>query len=81
MRLQASIAAHVQSPGHMPFDKYRAFKTMVREGDEPFRFVDGDLIEQFLDCSAEAQQEIVELVGGKNVESVKGMVESLRRLH
>ncbi|KAK2763344.1 DNA damage-binding protein 1 [Arachnomyces sp. PD_36] len=83
MRLQTSIASYVRSPGNMPFNKYRAFKTLVRENDEPYRFVDGELIEKFLDLSIEAQGEIVDMVGipGKDVESVKGIVEALRRLH
>ena len=64
----------------MPFNKYRAFKNQVRESDEPNRFVDGDLIERFLDCTAEVQEKVV--VGlGVDVEGVRSMVEALRRLH
>ncbi|KKA25955.1 UV-damaged DNA binding protein [Rasamsonia emersonii CBS 393.64] len=48
MRLQTAIAAYVDSPGKMPFNKFRAFRSAVREAEEPFRFVDGELIEQFL---------------------------------
>lgn len=81
LRLQASIASYIQSPGDISFDKYRAFKTMTRDGEEPFRFVDGQVIEQFLDCSAEAQEKIVEMVEWKDVETVKGLVEALRRVH
>ena len=83
MRLQASIASYIVSPGGMPFNKYRAFKSTVRQADEPYRFVDGELIERFLDCSAELQEEIVGKVGGRTVtvEYVKGMVEGLRRMH
>jgi len=80
MELQSSLAEHVQAPGHMPFLKYRAFKTLVREADEPFRFVDGDLIERFLDCSPELQDKIVEKVG-MGAEEVRSLVEGLRRLH
>lgn len=80
MRLQASIATFVHSPGHMPFNKYRAFKNSIREAEEPFRFVDGELVERFLDCSPPVQEEIVEGLG-VDVEDVRGMVESLRRLH
>jgi DNA damage-binding protein 1 len=80
MELQSSLAEHVQNPGYMPFLKYRAFKTLVREADEPFRFVDGDLIERFLDCDAELQEKIVEKVG-MGAEEVRSMVEGLRRLH
>ncbi|KAI4134122.1 MAG: hypothetical protein LQ347_001781 [Umbilicaria vellea] len=80
MRLQASIANFVHSPGHMPFHKYRAFKNTIREAEEPFRFVDGELVERFLDCSSRVQEEIVDGLG-VDVEDVRGMVESLRRLH
>lgn len=81
MRLQAAVAAYVDSPGGMPFNKFRGFRSMVREADEPFRFVDGELIERFLSCDPKVQEEIVGLVGGADVEGVKGMIEALRRLH
>lgn len=80
MRLQANIAALVLSPGNVPWNKYRAFKNSVREAEEPFRFVDGELVERFLDCSPGVQEEIVQGLG-VDVEYVRGMVESLRRLH
>ena len=63
--------------------KYRAFKSEVREQEEPFRFVDGELIERFLECRGEVQEQIVNELGlGKDldVEKVTGMVEALRRL-
>jgi DNA damage-binding protein 1 len=44
MTLQTNLADLVHTPGDMPFAKYRAFKNQVREADEPFRFVDGELI-------------------------------------
>jgi DNA damage-binding protein 1 len=66
----------------MPFSKFRAFKSTVRESEEAFRFVDGEALERFLDCSPEVQQEIVGLVGGdETVERVRCMIEGLRRLH
>jgi len=79
MRLQTNMAEFVTSPGFVPFNKYRAFKNQVRESEEPYRFVDGELVERFLDCDAQIQEQIVE--GLKvDVEEVKVMVESLRRL-
>ena len=80
MRLQANIANYVQSPGRVPFNTYRAFKNQVREADEPFRFVDGELVEEFLGCSAEMQGKIVKGLG-VDVPDVVEMVETLRRLH
>lgn len=86
MRLQSNMAALVQSPGNVPFNSYRAFKNSVREAEEPFRFVDGELIEHFLGCSEDMQMEMCKgLRAGKgeeaNLEDIRGIVESLRRLH
>ncbi|OCK77712.1 DNA damage-binding protein 1 [Lepidopterella palustris CBS 459.81] len=78
--LQANLAELVRSPGDVPFNKYRAFKNQVRESDEPNRFVDGDLIERFLDCSPEIQELAIKGLG-VDLEEIRGMVESLRRLH
>ena len=79
MRLQAKMAKRLESPGRMSFNKYRAFKNSVREADEPFRFVDGDLIERFLDCDEILQEEIVDGLD-MAVEAVRTMVEGLKRL-
>lgn len=82
MRLQQAIAARVQSPGNVPFNAYRAFKNSVREAEEPFRFVDGELIEKFLDCPGAMQDGICEELGGKiDAEEMRAMVEGLRRIH
>ncbi|GMF80542.1 unnamed protein product [Aspergillus oryzae] len=81
MRLQATMAGKVESLGEMPFNEFRGFRSMVREATEPYRFVDGELIEQFLNCEPELQEEIVNSVGMMNVHEVKVMIEALRRLH
>lgn len=85
MRMQTKMAELVKSPGHIPFAKYRGFKNQVRdEGDRgPSRFVDGELIERFLDCTEDVQKEIVSDLQkfGVDVEEVRSMVESLRRIH
>ena len=86
MRMQASLAPLVQSLGDVPFNAYRAFRNQVREAEEPYRFVDGELIESFLDLLMAQQDEIVEGLGevGRakgGVEGVRELVETLRRLH
>ncbi|KAJ5690806.1 hypothetical protein N7462_005198 [Penicillium macrosclerotiorum] len=81
MRLQTAIASRVDSLGDLSFDKFRAFRTLTRSSDKPFRFVDGELIEKFLDCESVLQEEIVTEVGSGDVQAVKGMIEALRRLH
>lgn len=56
----------------------------MREEEEPFRFVDGELVEKFVDCPPMVQEEICEelVSGGMNVEveEVRELVEGLRRL-
>ncbi|CAF9920542.1 MAG: hypothetical protein ALECFALPRED_001557 [Alectoria fallacina] len=86
MRLQAALAPMVGSLGHVPFNTYRAFKNQVREAEEPYRFVDAELIEGFLDLKAELQESVVGGLGevgvkAGGVEGVRELVESLRRLH
>lgn len=83
MTLQSALASRIDSLGGLPFDKFRGFRTLARSADAPYRFVDGELIEQFLACSPEVQEEIVDEVGegSVDVEGVKGMIEALRRLH
>ncbi|PGH01906.1 DNA damage-binding protein 1 [Blastomyces parvus] len=86
MRLQSAMAGMVVTPGEMPFNKFRAFRNTVRQAEEPYRFVDGELIERFLGCGAELQEEIIgkviaDGVAGVTVERVKAIVEELRRVH
>ena len=86
MRLQASLAPLVQSLGDVPFNTYRAFKNQVREAEEPYRFVDGELIESFLDLPADQQEDIVQGLGEAGrarggADGVRELVEGLRRLH
>ena len=80
MRLQANIAEFVQSPGGYRFAKWRGFRNAVREAEEPFRFVDGELIESFLDCGGAMQEEMVQGLG-VDVDEVRAMVEALKRMH
>ncbi|KAH7398342.1 mono-functional DNA-alkylating methyl methanesulfonate N-term-domain-containing protein [Pyrenochaeta sp. MPI-SDFR-AT-0127] len=82
MTLQANLGNLVAAPGDVDFAKYRAFKNQVREEEEPMRFVDGELIERFLDISEDVQSKAVEGLGEEwDVEAVRGLVEGLRRLH
>ena len=82
MRLQNAVAGRVVAPGYMPWAKYRAFKTEVREGDEPYRFVDGELIEMVLGFDDVVLKDICQELGsGVEMGEVRAMVEGLRRLH
>ena len=87
MELQRAIAKYVLGLGNVPFMKYRAYKSVVREEDEPMRFVDGEVVELFLDVGEEVQKKVLEemqvsMGNGKamDVEGVRTIVERLRRL-
>ncbi|KAK5165060.1 uncharacterized protein LTR77_009157 [Saxophila tyrrhenica] len=84
IQLQERMAEVVQSPGGVPFKKFRGFRSGVRDAGEegPMRFVDGEVIERFLDLEEGRQEEVVEgLPGGMGVEDVRGVVEGLRGIH
>ncbi|PWY89835.1 damage-specific DNA binding protein [Aspergillus heteromorphus CBS 117.55] len=81
MRLQATMAGKVESLGNIPFNEFRGFRSMVREVKEPYRFVDGELIERFLTLEPSVQEGIADSVGLMPVDEVKVMIEALRRLH
>ena len=86
MRLQAALAPKVKSLGNVPFNTYRGFKSQVREAEEPYRFVDGELIEGFLNLEEKLQESVVGNLGEVGVaaggsEGVRELVESLRRMH
>ena len=78
--LQSNLGNLVAAPGDMEFAKYRAFKNQVREEEEPMRFVDGELIERFLDCEEDVQKQAIAGLGVE-LEDVRGLIEGLRRLH
>lgn len=78
--LQSKLGNLVVSPGDLDFAKFRAFKNQVRVEEEPNRFVDGELIERFLDCEEDVQRKAIEGLGVE-LEDVRGLVEGLRRLH
>ena len=65
MRLQVNMSNIIITLGDMEFNRYRSFKIDTVEHEEPFRFVDGELIERFLDVDEEVQEEIVSLSGCK----------------
>lgn len=62
------------------FSAWRGFKNAKRAEAAPFRFVDGELIERFLDLD-ELRQETVVAGLGPSVENMRNLVEELRRMH
>jgi len=84
IRLQTALAEIVRAPGDVPFANFRGFRSEVREaGDEgPSRFVDGELVERFLDLGEAVQESVIKALpeGAPGVEEVRGIVEGLRRM-
>ncbi len=68
------------SLGELDFKKWRGFRNTQRASDAPFRFVDGELIERFLDLD-DASQAIVCEGLGPTVEDMRNLVEELKRMH
>ncbi|KAK3935797.1 DNA damage-binding protein 1 [Diplogelasinospora grovesii] len=80
LRFQANLANYIQTAGNIDFKTYRAFRNAEREGDGPYRFLDGELLERFLDVDEETQKEICQGLG-PSVEDMRNAVEELRRMH
>jgi len=83
LRFQEKVADVIKAVGdgdNANFRSYRAFKNVERVGRGPFRFLDGELLERFLDVD-EATQEIICSGLGPTVEDMRNIVEELRRIH
>lgn len=80
MSFQSRLQGYINTPGKLSFDLWRAFRNQVREGEVPYRFVDGEMIERFLDLD-ESKQELVCEGLGPSVEDMRNMIEELRRMH
>ncbi|KAM3526186.1 hypothetical protein MY4038_006934 [Beauveria bassiana] len=78
--LQTTIEKYVKTTGGISFDAWRAFRNQAREADGPFRFVDGEMVERFLDLGKQTQAALCQDLG-LNVEDVRNMIEELRRMH
>ncbi|KAK3318984.1 mono-functional DNA-alkylating methyl methanesulfonate N-term-domain-containing protein [Apodospora peruviana] len=80
LRFQSKLAQVIKTAGDIEFRTYRSFRNAEREGDGPFRFLDGELLERFLDVDENVQAQICQGLG-PSVEDMRNMVEELRRMH
>ncbi|KAK4213480.1 DNA damage-binding protein 1 [Rhypophila decipiens] len=80
LRFQAKLATVIKSAGGIEFNSYRAFRNEEREGEAPDRFLDGEMLERFLDIDDETQAQICHGLG-PSVEDMRNIVEELRRMH
>ncbi|KAK5077880.1 hypothetical protein LTS08_003282 [Lithohypha guttulata] len=86
LRIQSCLSTRVLAPGYMPWAKYRAWSTEVREVDEPFRFVDGEMVESgLLNLPDNTLNDVLRESGlneqGLSIEKLKSWGEDLRRLY
>ncbi|KAJ2974475.1 hypothetical protein NUW58_g8646 [Xylaria curta] len=80
IRFQSQLADAVETTGNIEFSQYRSFRNEESESEGPFRFVDGELLERFLDINEELQEKICEGLG-PNAEAMRNLVEELKRMH
>ncbi|KAK0636717.1 mono-functional DNA-alkylating methyl methanesulfonate N-term-domain-containing protein [Bombardia bombarda] len=80
LNFQEKLARVIKTAGGIEFNRYRAFRNAEREGEGPFRFVDGELLERFLDVDEQTQTIICQGLG-PSAEDMRNMVEELRRMH
>ncbi|UNI13404.1 hypothetical protein JDV02_000152 [Purpureocillium takamizusanense] len=80
LTFQSKLQDYIYAPGNISFDLWRAFRNQSREGEGPYRFVDGEMVERFLDLD-EGKQELVCEGLGPSAEEMRNMVEELRRMH
>lgn len=80
MRFQDRLANVIETTGNIEFSRYRSFRNEERESEGPFRFVDGELLERFLDLSEDEQETVCEGLG-PNAEAMRNLVEELKRMH
>ncbi len=59
---------------------WRTSTTASAPGEGPFRFLDGELLERFLDLDEVRQESLCEGLGG-SVEFMRNLVEELKRMH
>ena len=80
MTLQTRLQDYVHAPGELGFDAWRVFRSKHRTGEVPYRFVDGEMVERFLDLDEAQQQSVCEGLG-PSVEDMRNIIEELKRMH
>ncbi|KOS23285.1 DNA damage-binding protein 1 [Escovopsis weberi] len=80
MTFQQRLQDFLQKTAQLSFEKWREFRNLAGETEAAYRFVDGELVEEFLDLDEGAQERVVQGLG-PSVEDMRNMIEELRRLH
>ena len=80
INFQTKLSSCIKTPGRLSFEKWRSFRNQSRESEGPFRFLDGEMLERFLDLTEVKQDDVCKGLG-PSVEEMRNIVEELRRLH
>jgi DNA damage-binding protein 1 len=80
INFQTNLSQYVVAPGKISFDMWRAFRNQVKEGEGPYRFLDGEMLERFLDLNEGSQEMVCEGLG-PSVEYMRNIIENLKMLH
>ena len=80
MNVQSRLQHVIHAIGHIEFEHWRAFRNSAWEGEGPYRFGDGEMLERFLDLDEQKQATVCDGLG-PSVEDVRNLVEEIRRLH
>lgn len=80
LKLQENLQGVIKGVGALEHRRFRAFQNSRRQATEPLRFVDGLLIERFLDMDEGSMTTAVQGTDA-SVQDVLTLVEDLRRLH
>ncbi|TGZ82422.1 DNA damage-binding protein 1 [Ascodesmis nigricans] len=87
LQLQTNLARVIKGIGDLQFMRFRAFSDRTRTADEPYRLVDGDFVERFLELKTEEQEFVIAGAGTEadkleiGVDELRGLLEGLRRMH
>jgi len=81
LKVQHALAQVIKGVGGFRHEDWRSFTNERVAGRESKGFLDGDLIESFLDLRRDKMEEVARLVGGPTVEELSKRIEDLQRLH
>eukprot|EP00891_Asterochloris_glomerata_P001303 jgi/Astpho2/1303/fgenesh1_pm.00024_%23_4_t len=79
-KLEACLRQVVHGVGGLDHFEWRHFNNQ-RQKKPPRGFVDGDLIEQYLDLDRQTMQQVATMMGDTTVEDLSKTVEDMARLH
>lgn len=81
INLQTKLSLqYIETAQGLDFNIWRSFANHHTEEGAPFRFLDGEMLERFLDLSGSTQEEVCEGLG-PSAEEFRNIIEELRRLH